>query len=529
MEGYLLLILHAHLPFVRHPEHERFLEENWLYEAITECYLPLLHVMEGWDSLKMPWRLTISLSPTLCFMLRDELLQTRYRRYLDNLIELSQKEIHRTMLEPDFNKLARFYYERFTQIKRLYDSCEGDILGAFARFQKSGNLEIITTAATHALLPLLEKSPESLRAQILIARDEYCRYFGQPPVGFWLPECAYSPAVEPYLKEAGIKWFVVETHGLLNGSPNPAFGVFAPACTPEGLIVFARDSSSAQQVWSRHVGYPGNPRYREFYRDIGYDLEYDYIKPYLPGDGLRSFTGIKYYRITGGTAEKQVYDRQSALEAAAEHARHFVESRIQQIQTAYNIMKRPPVIVSPYDAELFGHWWFEGPEFLNYVVRQIVFDPQQICKLSTPTEYLLDHKDYQTITPCESSWGEDGYLKLWVNPSNAWMLPHLRVAHTRMTALAKQYNAGADELVNRALKQAARELLLAQASDWPFIIYTKTSPDYARKRFTEHIIRFTRLYEQISGNAIDTQYLDKLEKSDNIFPAINWRYWIPSC
>lgn len=524
MQGYLTLILHAHLPFVRHPEHERFLEENWLYEAITECYLPLLQIMEGWTSLKVPWRLTMTLSPTLCAMLRDDLLRMRYRNYLDNLIELTQKEIHRTLLEPDFNKLARFYYERFTQVRRLYESYDCDLISAFSKFQKAGNLEIITTAATHALLPLLANSPESLRAQIMIGRDEYHRYFGQPPSGFWLPECAYSPAIEPFLKEAGIKWFVVETHGLLNGSPQPAFGVFAPVYTPEGLVVFARDSSSATQVWSRNVGYPGDPRYREFYRDIGYDLEYDYIKPHLPGDGLRSFTGIKYYRITGPTLEKQVYDRQAALEAAVEHARHFVESRISQIQTAYKVMNRPPVIVSPYDAELFGHWWFEGPEFLNYVVRQIIFDPQQICKLTTPTEYLLDNREFQTISPSESSWGEEGYLKLWLNQTNAWMLPHLRVAHTRMVSMAKKHRTPG-VIAERALKQAARELLLAQASDWAFIIYTKTSPDYARKRFTEHIVRFTRIYEQIMNGKIDRQYLGKLENTDNIFPEINWRYW----
>lgn len=524
MEGYLMLILHAHLPYVRHPEYDKFLEENWLFEAITESYVPLLQLMEGWNSLKMQWRVTMTLSPTLCAMLQDELLIKRYCRHLENLIELSQKEIHRTMLEPEFNKLARFYYNRLTSIRKTFEETyKRDLVKAFAEHQNSGNLQIITTAATHALLPLLSKHPESLRAQVMIARDDYIRCFGKEPTGFWLPECAYSPEVEPILKEANFKWFVVDTHGLMNGNPPPKFGVFAPAYTPEGLVVFGRDSSSAQQVWSRDCGYPGDPRYRDFYRDIGYDLEYDYIKPYLAGDGLRSFTGIKYYRITGGTADKQPYDRESAIEAAAEHARHFLDSRIDQIRKIYPLIKRAPVIVAPYDAELFGHWWYEGPEFLNYLMRNICFN-QNTCKLSTPDEYLSEHKNHQTVAPSPSSWGEDGHFKLWINQSNAWILPHLHIAQTRMKSLAKKFT-NPSPLIERGLKQAARELLLAQASDWPFIIYTKTSPDYARKRVTEHIVRFTKLYEQLNSGKIDEQLLERLEKTDCIFPNLNWKYW----
>lgn len=524
MEGYLILILHSHLPFVRHCEYERFLEESWLFEAVTESYVPILQVMESWSSLKMPWRLTITVSPTLCAMLQDELLMKRYRRHLDDLIEISQKEIHRTMLEQEFNKLARFYFNRLTAIRQSFESYDGDLVKAFSKFQQAGNLEIITTAATHSLLPLLSKHPESLRAQVMVARDDYIKRFGREPSGFWLPECAYSPEVEPILKEANFKWFVVETHGLMNGIPAPKFGIFAPVYTPQGLLVFGRDPFSAQQVWSRDGGYPGDPRYRDFYRDIGYDLEYDYIKPYLPGDGLRSFTGIKYYRISGGGTDKLPYDREAALEAAATHARHFLDVRIECIQKVYPLMKRPPIMVAPYDTELFGHWWYEGPEFLNYLMRYICFD-QNICKLATPTEYISDNTSHQVVAPSSSSWGEDGHFKLWINQSNAWILPHLNVAQIRMKSLAKKYVKNSPPLIDRALKQAARELLLAQASDWPFIIYTKTSPEYARRRVTGHLIHFTKLYEQIIGGKVNVQYLEQLEKNNNIFPDINWRYW----
>jgi 1,4-alpha-glucan branching enzyme len=523
MQGYLSLVLHAHLPFVRHPEHEKFLEENWLFEAITETYLPLIQVMDGWLRDGMDTRLTITLSPTLCSMLLDPLLQDRYLRQLDGLIELAEKELHRTHWDSAFRELAWMYHHRFTTIRETYFAYGRNIVGAFRKFQEHGRLEIITCAATHGLLPLMAGSPQSIRAQILVARDHYRSCFGCDPRGIWLPECAYVDGVEQVLQEANIRWFVVDTHGVLHAQPRPRYGVFAPIYTENCIAAFGRDLDSAKQVWSKHEGYPGDVRYRDFYRDIGCDLDFDYVKPYLPSPGLRGFTGLKYYRITGPTADKQVYDRRAALEMAAEHAAHFMNARIGQVQQLAGIMDRPPMILSPYDAELFGHWWYEGPEFLDYFVRKATFD-QQVFKLTTPAEYLRKHPTQQVAKPSASSWGEEGYWKLWLNETNEWIYPHLSIAQERMTALARRYPDTAG-LTERALNQAARELLLAQASDWPFILRTGTSPDYARKRVKDHLLRFIALHEQLTTTKVDEAWLSKFEWMDNIFPDVNYRYW----
>src|SRR5437762_1172300 len=292
MQGQLSIVLHAHLPFVRHPEHEKFLEESWLFEAITECYLPLIQVFESWRRDGMETRLTLTLSPTLCSMLLDRLLRDRYVRHLDGLIELAQKEIYRTHWDPALHPLANRYHQRFLNLRETYFAYGQNLLGAFRQFQEMGNLEIITTAATHALLPLLANHSPSLRAQILVARDDYRRCFGRDPLGIWLPECAYAEGLEQILQEANIRWFITDTHGVLHARPRPRYGVFAPLFTPNGIAAFGRDLDSAKQVWSKHEGYPGDGRYRDFYRDIGYDLDYDYVKPYLPSTELRGFTGI---------------------------------------------------------------------------------------------------------------------------------------------------------------------------------------------------------------------------------------------
>lgn len=522
-QGYLALVLHAHLPFVRHPEHERFLEENWLYEAITESYLPLIQIMDGWLRDGMDTRLTLTLSPTVCSMLLDPLLQERYVRHLNGLIELSEREIHRTYWDKRFQPLAWMYHHRFQSLRQVYFAYGQNLVGAFRKFQERGKLEIITTAATHAVLPLLANHAPSLRAQIMVARDHYRSCFDRDPTGIWLPECAYTEGVEQFLQEAGIRWFIMDTHGVLHSRPRPRYGVYSPVFTPNGIAAFGRDLDSARQVWSKQEGYPGDPRYRDFYRDIGYDLDHDYVRPYLPMPNIRSFTGIKYHAITGPEGEKRTYDRSAALDTAAGHAQHFLNARVEQVQKLAGIMDRPSLLVSPYDAELFGHWWYEGPEFLDYVVRKTYYD-QQIVRLTTPWDYLRNYPTHQVVRPSPSSWGEEGYWRVWLNDTNQWIYPHLDVAQQRMSELAESFPK-AGGLILRALKQAGRELLLAQASDWPFILRTGTSPEYAQKRVKDHLLRFTRLYDALTKRRISESALKEMESSDNIFPDINYRYW----
>jgi len=520
-KGYLALVLHAHLPYVRHPEFEDFLEEDWLYEAITETYIPLLNIFEELHRDGVDFRLTMSITPTLASMLADELLQNRYIHHIDKLIELSYKEIERTRFEPAFNHLAQMYNRKFIDsriafVERYHRNlCEG-----FKKFQDLSKLEIITCAATHGFLPLMEINRNAVRAQIKVAAAHYEKVFGRRPRGIWLPECGYQPGDDQILKDEGIRFFLVDTHGILHGSPRPKYGVFAPIYCKSGVAAFGRDMESSKAVWSAEEGYPGDYNYREFYRDVGFDLDFEYIKPYIHSDGIRINTGIKYYRITGPTDYKEPYNPQWALDRAAEHAGNFMFNREKQIENLSEWMGRKPIIVSPYDAELFGHWWYEGPEFLNYLFRKIHYD-QKTIRTITLSEYLEENPRNQVSTPSLSSWGYKGYSDVWLEGSNDWIYRHLHKAADRMVELANTYPLR-NGVLGRALNQCARELLLAQSSDWAFIMKTGTVTPYAVKRFKDHIERFTKLYEAIRGNRIDEPYLSDLEARDNIFPDIDY-------
>lgn len=520
-KGYLCLVLHTHLPYVRHPEFEDFLEEDWLYEAITETYIPLIEVFENLVKDKVDFRLTMSLTPTLISMLSDNLLQERYLAHIDKLIELAGKEIERTRLEPEFNRLARMYRERFSRCRDIFSQYNRNLALAFKKFQDLGKLEIITCAATHSYFPLMEVAKSSIRAQLKCAVSQYEKVFGRAPRGIWLPECGYNPGDDQLLKESGLRYFFTDAHGLLHGSPRPKYGVFAPAyCKTSHVACFARDLESSKQVWSSIEGYPGDYNYREFYRDIGFDLDYDYIKPYISPDGTRINTGIKYYRITGSANDKKPYDLQAAREKAAEHAGNFMFNRHEQIEYLYEILHKKPIIVSPYDTELFGHWWFEGPMWLDSLIRKIHLD-QDVIRMITPMEYLEENPCNQVITPSMSSWGYKGYSEVWLQGANDWIYRHLHEASWRMNELVKN-NPGAHGLLRRALNQALRELFLAQSSDWAFILATGTHTSYAVKRVKEHLLRFTKLYEDIKANSVDEPWLSDIEYKDNIFPEIDY-------
>ncbi len=525
--GYLSLVLHGHLPFVRHPEHPQFFEERWLFEAITECYVPLLQGMERLVADGIPFRLSLSLSPTLCAMLQDDLLQRRYLRHLENLLELAHKEVARTKLDPVFHKLAVFYRDLLAETARFYDGRYGrDLVKAFHRFQEEGVLELFTTSATHGYLPLLKTHPHAVRAQVQVGQESFRRTFGRPARGIWVPECAFYPGLEDVLDEAGFRYFFVDSHGLLNASVRPHYGLFAPVACPNGVAAFARDPESSRQVWSAHEGYPGDFDYRDFYRDIGFDLDLDYLAPHILDGKTRILTGLKYHRVTGkGGEEKQPYDPVRAREKAARHAAHFVECRGRQIVQQAGRMDRPPLVVSPYDAELFGHWWFEGPQFLELLVRRIAFD-QDLVELATPGDYLDRHAVLQQATPSASSWGWQGYNDCWLSGDNDWIYPHLHRAAGRMTALATAFQHEPEgSLRDRLLRQAARSLLLAQASDWPFIMKCGTAVEYANKRVRDQLARFDFLCAAAEANDVEERKLRALEGMDNLFPFLDFRLY----
>jgi 1,4-alpha-glucan branching enzyme len=315
-----MFLLHAHLPYVNHPQDSAFLEENWFFEAVVETYVPLISALERLAGEGIRPGVTLSISPTLGAMLENEALESKLQLYVGSRLELIEKELERAQNDPALLKTVRLYQELYGEAAELLHKYSGDLITPLKALQHAGQIEIITTAATHAVLPLLER-PEAVRAQLAVAAEDYLDRFNRKPEGFWLPECAYDPRLNSYLKLSGFNYTFTESHSV----------ELASSAAPNGVGLFARDAASSREVWSSKFGYPGDPAYREFYRDFGYDGDYEYVRPYLGADGSRRPLGLKYHRITAAGADlsaKQYYDPEAALARVEAHASDFLARRM---------------------------------------------------------------------------------------------------------------------------------------------------------------------------------------------------------
>jgi 1,4-alpha-glucan branching enzyme len=509
----LAIVLHAHLPYVRHPEHERSLEERWLFEAILECYLPLLEVFDGLLADGVPFRLTMSLTPPLLAMLKDDLLKQRFTSYLLRLEALAEAEMKRLFGDAQLAPVATFYRDRCLRMHALWDRIQGDLVGAFREHWERGHLELLACSATHAYLPGLMQTPDAIRAQLAIGMAAFASYVGRAAQGMWLPECAYHPSFDQALWDAGVKYTIVDGHALREANPKPALGAYAPVISPSGVAFFGRDAASSEQVWSREAGYPGDVYYRDFYRDIGFDLPESELRGEVGPFDTRVMTGLKYHRITGQGDDKLAYQPAIASARARAHGRDFVARRLEQARAT-----KAPILVAPYDAELFGHWWFEGPQFLGAVFRELHARTDLTGTLATVT--LSEHLQKSPIciraTPQASSWGEGGYGEVWVGSKSGKLWRHVHHATSYISWLTERHRE-ATGLRGALLDQAIRELLLLQSSDWAFILHTGTSTGYAEARVRAHTHRLRHLgylLEQPGEAPEGIRFLKDLEERD---------------
>ena len=515
--GDLALVLHAHLPYVRSSE-PGSLEEDWYFQALQECYLPLLAVLEAAasDPAQAP-RLTLGLSPTLLSLLSDGTLNQRFEPWLQLRLELLQHAPAEQ--QPAAQDLADQLRRTLVQWRAI----GARPVARFRRLQQLGVLDLITCGATHGYLPLLRHTPEAVRAQLLTAVREHERQLGERPLGIWLPECAYYEGLDQQLLASGLRYSILDGHGLLHALPRPRYGVYAPVCSPAGVAFFGRDSTSTLPVWSARDGYPGQSEYREFHRDLGWDLSDDLLAE--AGIASRRPLGLKLHRVTGQAVsldQKQPYDPAAAQQRIARDAAHYLQGRQAELAHLAGVMDRTPLLVAPFDAELFGHWWFEGPQFLAELFRQ---GPGLGVRFTHLREVLATDQPLQVCRPSPSSWGQGGYHDYWLNDSNAWVVIEWQRASA---AMVRRVNRGVGSADQRGLlTQAGRELLLAQSSDWSFILRAGTTTDLAKERIERHLDRFWRLMDAINNNTpLPQGWLAAVEREDSLFPLLNAADWV---
>jgi len=543
-----VLTLHSHLPYVLN--HGRWPHgSDWITEAAIDTYLPLIEALRALDQEGVRAPVTIGFTPVLANQLASDAFRRELELYFEQRLQhcdeapASLQETGETHLIP----LVDYWRERLTRLRALFQSIDGDIIGVFRDLETRGRLEVIGSAATHAFLPLLARD-ESIQLQLDVGQREHKRLFGRAPRGCWVPECAYRPrgpwkplpnapdvgvrpGIEEYLADAGFRFFFADAHMARAGSPLGLYGqvvanelehVASPdahwettrtpyrayrvtsAYTPQTLAAFVRDPESSAQVWSRHQGYPGDGRYLEFHK-------------------IRWPGGLKLWRVTGNSVDlgqKEPYDPPTASAIASAHGAHFA-SLLATIGAAHPVHRRG-VVVAPFDTELFGHWWYEGPQFLANVYRAL--RAHAVVKPATASEHLAVNPARTGLRLGTGSWGANGDYSMWLNSQTAWTWP-------RIWQLEEQFWTMAREAIEfpsayDALAQAARELLLLQSSDWQFIISTGAVTDYAIRRFNGHADACDRLFGAIRDGLISgdltnaTNLALELRTQDDLFPNV---------
>ncbi len=515
-KGELALVLHAHLPYVR-SEAPGSLEEDWFFQALMECYLPLLQTLEEAAAAKdQRPKITIGLSPTLLTLLQDEDLKKRFPDWLSVRIALLN-DAPKSQLEA-----ATHLSKRIQKQLNNWNVCSGDLIARFAELQNSKVVDLLTCAATHGYLPLLREQPEAVNGQLKTAVIEHHRLFGVNPLGIWLPECAYYEGLDNLMVEAGLRYAILDGHGLLHATPRPRYGIYAPICSKGGVAFFGRDSEATLPVWSAKDGYPGNALYREFHKDLGWELPVETLN----NIGLKEPRplGLKLHKVTSQNAalnEKEVYEPQLAAKRIKEDAKNYLQGRRAQLEKLNTQMAIKPLLVAPFDAELFGHWWFEGPSFLAELFLQANEEKITFTRLR---DVLMESRKLQLCEPCPSSWGRGGYHDYWLNETNAWIIPEWSKATNAMIASCSTKKRTKGNI--KLLEQAARELLLSQSSDWSFILRAGTTTELAKERIHRHLSRFWTLIRVLNGEEqLTKEALKNLEIDDRIFPEININNW----
>jgi 1,4-alpha-glucan branching enzyme len=530
-----VLALHSHLPYVLH--HGRWPHgSDWLCEAAVDSYLPLLEQLRVLAAEGTPAPVTIGVTPVLANQLASPAFVQELETFFDQREAACQEAPASLATTGDsaLLPLVDFWKARLGRLRTLFHAVDRDILAALRGLQDAGRLEIIGSAATHGYLPLLARD-ESIGLQLAVGRAEHRRLLGRDPVGCWLPECAYRPRVgkrpgiEEQLALRGFRYFFTDAHlaqagealgnygdpplgaerfdveraeapakpaGKIARTPYRAYRV-SPPRAQHSVAALVRDPRSSMQVWSRHQGYPGDEWYLEFHK-------------------IRWPGGLKLWRVTGPDVDlgaKRAYDPRAAADRARAHAQHFAHL-VAGLGTGTSAAG---VVVAPFDTELFGHWWFEGVDFLAAVYRELRHQPR--VRPVTASQHLADHPARVGLRLAEGSWGVNGDHSMWLNDRTAWTWPRLRALENAFWKVAP--TALASPAARPVLAQAARELLLAQASDWQFMISTGAVPDYAERRFKLHCDDAERLVAGLAPGAPDvTRLAEELSRRDDVFPKV---------
>lgn len=520
----LVLIIDAHQAFLRNIEKDSNFtaQNNVLFSAITETYIPLLNMFAKLEAENIPFKFGLVLSPALCFILDDAQIQKQYIDYLDNLIALGKSELKRCK-GTDCQEQAADCLAKIEKTKADFTEVYAqNILAAFKKYADKGFLELIPTAATYAYLPHYEDFPEAINAQVETGLYSHREFFGETGEGFWLPYQGWAPSFEWTLRSYGANYTVVDARSFLFSRDCPETGIYAPLRTRTSLVLFGLDPDCPKELCGEE-GFSENEVYRSQKFDIGFELKQEQMSAFFNKNDARIETGFKYWCNDSDEDEHIPYNKEEASRQTIEDAISFYESKVEKLEAASEYIKDgEPILVCAIPAEDLGQKWHEGIEWLENVIRCTAsrrgFD-FALCR-----ELIKNQFSLPKINPYPCSTNGLGYGEDLMDNSNSWMIRYVRKATERMIDLTERFPAE-DSLKERLLNMAAKQVLLAQTGEWPMMLHESLLSDYVSEQFKEEILSFTKVFDALASNTVSTEWLTNCEKKSPLFPWLNYRIY----
>ena len=525
MKKSLTITLIAHHEYFGSGKQVRRSEYESLFSAITDSYIPLLNVFSNLEAEGIPFKINMVISPTLCTLLSDPVIQNQYIEWLDSRILLGEKELKQES-NKSFQTQVEFCLDTFKKAKRDFvEIFNQDILSKFDYYAKKGNLELLATTATACFLPHFADLPEFVHAQIDAGLQAHKNFFGTIPEGFWLPHMGYTMGLERFIRPYTLKYTILDSHGVLLGNPSPEEGIFAPAKTMNTLAILGKDNESPLDIIGEN-GYIHNPVYRNQEKDVGFDASFRRLENILTEDHRRYTTGYRYW-AKGVASEEQTipYDFEKAKEQAKKDALHFITTKTERLQQAAELLKDQDLSLNcVLPCETLGQKWFEGCIWLEEIFRASA--QQEELSIIHNTELVKTVTSTQRFAPYYSAATETGYGEIFLDNSNDWTLRYARKAIERMIDLAGRFTDDSG-LKARALNLGAKEVLLASSSAWNIMLHEKLDEAYAEECFTESINDFSTVFESLGSNTISTEWLTRVEREHALFPWMNYHIFSP--
>ncbi len=508
------IVIVAHQPYARHITKEGEVpgpEYDILFETLTQTYLPIINLLHKFENEGIKSKFSIVLTPVLCSLLSDSIVQSQYVEWLDRCITLGKKEIIRLSQNEDLLKNAQSTLDKMTRLREDFvEKYNCNLIKEFAYFARKDMIEILSSCGTYAFLPFYSDLPEILNAQVETGIISHKNYFGFAPDGFYLPYQGYSKGLERVLRSYGISYTILDAQSLLFSENPPETGIFTPLRTWNSLVVFGSDSQIRNQ-FSGEDGFISNKIYKNQNRDIGFELSGEEISGFVQPDSPRTNTLFRYW-----SNDDSVYDEQKALEQARNDAKEFFNSKKEKLDKVSESVENPCLICA-IDARFLGKDWAEGMVFLEEVLRQ-----NAKINFACPGELFKEPFKLEKITPYPSAASGQGYGEDLLDSSNSWMLRYTRKMCERMVDLAGRFPEESG-LKERLLILGAKELLLAQSAELSKMIHKGELPDFAKNSFTQSVKDFTTVFDSLGTNLVSTEWLTKLEKEHNLFPWMNYR------